>query len=134
MAIVCKTCGRQYDITLFEFGRTVRCDCGNIIDLKTKVPIDKMISKEAQEVIISMLEKAEDFYVPVKKIWEELSSQGYKLPDYNDFLRCLKKDKRLEIEEFKEQDFDDDEEMEESGFYAGPRVKLKSRKITKQDM
>jgi SAM-dependent methyltransferase len=34
MAIQCPGCGRQYDVTLFEFGRSVRCDCGAMVDLK----------------------------------------------------------------------------------------------------
>lgn len=141
MSIICKTCGRQYDITLFEFGNTVRCDCGNTIDFQPRAdsPVARktknfIISREAQEVIISMLEKAEEFYVPVKKIWKELTSQGYKLTDCDAFLRTLKKDKRLEVKDFKETDFEDEEEMEEFGFYSGPRVKLKSRKLTKEDM
>jgi hypothetical protein len=98
------------------------------------VSIDKMVSREAQEVIVSILEKTVDFYVPVKKIWKELSSQGYNLPNYDNFLRFLKKDKRFEVRKFKGQEFGDEEEMEELGFYSGPRVKLKSRKITKEDM
>lgn len=28
MAIFCQTCGRQYDTTRFEFGRTIDCACG----------------------------------------------------------------------------------------------------------
>lgn len=28
MAISCQKCGRQYDVTLFEFGRTINCACG----------------------------------------------------------------------------------------------------------
>jgi len=32
MAIICPRCGREYDITLFQFGRTITCDCGNVID------------------------------------------------------------------------------------------------------
>jgi uncharacterized protein with PIN domain len=28
MAIVCSNCGRQYDVTLFQFGRTIDCACG----------------------------------------------------------------------------------------------------------
>ncbi|MCM8778838.1 MAG: hypothetical protein NC898_04895 [Candidatus Omnitrophica bacterium] len=43
MAVVCKICGREYDITLFEFGRRVRCDCGNLIDLNFK---SKTLEKE----------------------------------------------------------------------------------------
>jgi len=33
MAIRCEKCGREYDATLFQFGRTVRCDCGNVVTL-----------------------------------------------------------------------------------------------------
>lgn len=35
MAIQCPRCRRQYDVTLFEYGRTLRCDCGERIDLHT---------------------------------------------------------------------------------------------------
>jgi hypothetical protein len=28
MAVTCPECGRQYDITLFQFGSAVDCDCG----------------------------------------------------------------------------------------------------------
>ena len=28
MAVCCPRCGHEYDITLFSFGATVRCDCG----------------------------------------------------------------------------------------------------------
>jgi dsDNA-specific endonuclease/ATPase MutS2 len=32
MAIVCPACGRQYDVTLFQFGASVACDCGERVD------------------------------------------------------------------------------------------------------
>jgi uncharacterized protein with PIN domain len=28
MAVTCANCGRQYDVTLFQFGRTISCACG----------------------------------------------------------------------------------------------------------
>jgi hypothetical protein len=28
MAVICPRCGRQYDVTLFQFGRGISCDCG----------------------------------------------------------------------------------------------------------
>ena len=31
MAVICPTCHRQYDVTLFQFGQTVACDCGTTI-------------------------------------------------------------------------------------------------------
>ena len=33
MAITCPACGRQYDVTLFEFKRRIRCECGARLDL-----------------------------------------------------------------------------------------------------
>lgn len=32
MAIQCPHCKRQYDVTLFQFGRVIVCDCGEIVD------------------------------------------------------------------------------------------------------
>jgi len=40
VAITCPQCGRQYDVTLFEFGRRIRCDCGEDIALGT--PMDRL--------------------------------------------------------------------------------------------
>ena len=34
MAYACPRCGRQYDATLFEFGRAVRCVCGRELDIR----------------------------------------------------------------------------------------------------
>jgi len=31
MAVQCPSCGRQYDVTLFQFGQTVTCDCGTVV-------------------------------------------------------------------------------------------------------
>jgi hypothetical protein len=33
MAIACPRCGAEYDVTLFEFGRRIHCDCGSWVDL-----------------------------------------------------------------------------------------------------
>ncbi len=33
MAIICPKCKHQYDVTLFEFGNIVKCDCGARIKL-----------------------------------------------------------------------------------------------------
>ncbi len=33
MAVQCPRCGRQYDVTLFEFQRSVDCECGRALDL-----------------------------------------------------------------------------------------------------
>jgi hypothetical protein len=34
MAIRCLYCGREYDVTLFEFNRTLICVCGNTVTFK----------------------------------------------------------------------------------------------------
>ena len=33
MAITCPKCGKEFDVTLFQFGNTVRCDCGACVDI-----------------------------------------------------------------------------------------------------
>jgi len=33
MAITCPRCGAGYDVTLFQFGRRVQCDCGGWVEL-----------------------------------------------------------------------------------------------------
>jgi len=40
VAVLCKRCGRQYDVTLFQFGRTVRCDCGEEVGLGAELRAD----------------------------------------------------------------------------------------------
>jgi hypothetical protein len=34
MAIRCPQCGAEYDVTLFTFDRSIRCDCGASVDLE----------------------------------------------------------------------------------------------------
>lgn len=40
MAIVCPRCGREYDVTLFQFGRTIDCACGARVGLEKKLPLE----------------------------------------------------------------------------------------------
>ena len=32
MSVICPNCGSEYDIALFQFGHTVRCECGHLVD------------------------------------------------------------------------------------------------------
>jgi DNA-directed RNA polymerase subunit RPC12/RpoP len=41
MAISCQKCGRQYDVTLFEFGRTIDCACGGRVGFKHRINLSK---------------------------------------------------------------------------------------------
>ncbi len=36
MAVPCQGCGREYDVTLFEFGRTIWCTCGRRVGLEPR--------------------------------------------------------------------------------------------------
>lgn len=37
MAVPCPSCGREYDVTLFEFGRTIWCTCGGRVGVEPRV-------------------------------------------------------------------------------------------------
>jgi len=37
VAIPCPSCGREYDITLFQFGRTIQCTCGTRVGLEKRI-------------------------------------------------------------------------------------------------
>lgn len=36
MAVPCPGCGREYDVTLFQFGRTISCTCGARVGLEPR--------------------------------------------------------------------------------------------------
>lgn len=39
MSVPCPSCGRQYDVTLFSFGRTIHCTCGERVGLEQRLRI-----------------------------------------------------------------------------------------------
>jgi len=41
MAVTCTKCGRQYDVTLFQFGRTITCACGTRVGLEHRIKLTK---------------------------------------------------------------------------------------------
>lgn len=43
MAIACPKCGRQYDVTLFEFGQGLACDCGEYVQPFDGAPLEMPI-------------------------------------------------------------------------------------------
>jgi hypothetical protein len=52
MAVPCPTCGRTYDIVLFQFGRTLHCTCGTRVGLE---PRDAPVSAEPRLFADAML-------------------------------------------------------------------------------
>jgi uncharacterized protein len=41
MAVSCPQCGRQYDVTLFQFGRTINCACGRRVGFEHKINLSR---------------------------------------------------------------------------------------------
>jgi hypothetical protein len=49
MALRCPQCGKEYDVTLFEFGRSIDCECGWKISLENGHNVKLNINIEALE-------------------------------------------------------------------------------------
>lgn len=45
MAVSCTGCGREYDVTLFQFGRTLHCTCGRRVGLEQRLAITGPMEK-----------------------------------------------------------------------------------------
>lgn len=54
MAIPCSGCGREYDVTLFQFGRTIHCTCGSRVGLEKRLG-PMVTSSEPRFMLDSML-------------------------------------------------------------------------------
>lgn len=86
-----------------------------------------------------ILETDPGFFVPIKKLWLLLQPAGLEI-DLEEFQRWLQEDKRFEVtpgEDHRKGLADDPKitkEMEELGFYSGPRVKLASREMSVEDI
>lgn len=90
--------------------------------------------------VLAYLEHDEDIIVPVKKMWNEWQATHGE-PSLEAFTRIVVADARIQempgvdhTEHMEEMSLEEREEyerdMEASGFYSGPRVKLTSREIT----
>ena len=95
---------------------------------------------ELVQWVRAYLERDEDIIVPIKKMWNEWhAAQG--TPMLAEFTRLVLSDESVEqmpgVDHTEEMEGMSPEEMgeyerdmEENGFYSGPRVKLRSREIT----
>lgn len=76
MAVVCKRCGRQYDVTLFQFGRSIACDCGAKLPQAAEITVG-MEQAEAEAAGVGYLTPAtaEDLHVYLirhgKTVWNK---------------------------------------------------------------
>jgi copper chaperone CopZ len=55
MAIRCPYCSREFDVTLFEFGRTVTCVCGNEVAFQHKGRKEECIVQRDEGGIMATL-------------------------------------------------------------------------------
>ena len=74
MAIVCPRCGRQYDVTLFQFGRTVTCECGATVSHRAERVVDaEQVEAEAVGVGYLTPVTSDDLFLYVirhgKTVW-----------------------------------------------------------------
>lgn len=49
MAVKCLNCGREYDITLFDFGRTIVCVCGKKVTMKHEERLNEPLTMRFEE-------------------------------------------------------------------------------------
>jgi hypothetical protein len=67
MAIICPNCSRQFDVTLFQFGKRIRCECGVLIDpLDWWLGADVDAEREKEEQKLDELKRMADkicFYI-----------------------------------------------------------------------
>lgn len=80
------------------------------------------------------LMEAEEFYIPIKKIWSWLREEYNNPPTLEELTKWLKADKRFVIHDIKTRDDEDDTGLEGMGYFSGPRIGLKKRQPTKEDM
>ena len=87
-----------------------------------------------------VLNEEKDFIVPIKKIWLKLSLLGKaeKL-SFEEFSFMLHQDERFEVIDNSETDTEEllgnnKDDLEELGYYFGPRVMLKSRRPSRHEI
>lgn len=57
MAIVCTGCGREYDVSLFPFGRTIHCTCGSRVGLEHRrgPPVESELPRFIADAMLGRL-------------------------------------------------------------------------------
>lgn len=56
MAVPCPRCGREYDVTLFQFGRTIHCTCGARVGLEKRIPLEGPAAGHPEEPVRLILD------------------------------------------------------------------------------
>jgi len=95
------------------------------------------MSSRIVELAEQLLQEEHDFIVPIKKIWLKLSLMG-ELDEiqFEEFLLILQNDVRFDVFDSHENMLFNEqiENLEQIGFFIGPRVMLKSRKPNRKEL
>jgi len=89
---------------------------------------------QTMNIVEKILNEERDFIVPIKKIWLKVSLLGYADQlSFEEFSFMLHEDDRFEVYDDNDPNFEslfgeNKIELEELGYYFGPRVMLKTRK------
>lgn len=76
MAIRCLYCGKEYDVTLFEFERSITCTCGEVVTFKHEQIIgDALFALKSEE------RKVRDIATMADRIASLIVSSDYPLID-----------------------------------------------------
>ncbi len=86
MAIRCPHCRKEYDVTLFEFEKTIKCACGNNIKLQ---------HKELFNLVLNARKEENEKNIEIKKIADNIA---FKIVSTD----CPKTDIENEKEKFRE--------------------------------
>ncbi|MFZ5518263.1 MAG: hypothetical protein ACOY90_16635 [Candidatus Zhuqueibacterota bacterium] len=95
------------------------------------------MSSRIVDLAEQLLQEEHDFIVPIKKIWLKLSLMG-ELDEiqFEEFLIILQRDNRFDVFDSHENVLFNEqiENLEQIGFFVGPRVMLKSRKPNRKEL
>ena len=100
----------------------------------------KQMNFQLMNLTENLLNQELDFIIPIKKLWSKLNLLGKADSlSYEDFAQMLHEDDRFEILEDSDSDTHDlfgesKADLEELGYYFGPRVMLKSRRPTRGEI
>jgi uncharacterized protein len=96
MAIACGKCGRQYDVTLFQFGRTINCACGERVGFEHRLnlPANEEIKFFADVNVARVVRWLRA--IGIDTTWEDaISDKDLVLKAINENRFVLTLDKRL---------------------------------------
>ena len=69
MAVSCPKCARQYDVTLFQFGRVIVCACGERLSLAHREEhLDESLEQALKEIREENAQKAEELKRMVERV------------------------------------------------------------------